>query len=67
MHGTMRRPVVNPSSSTVAMSKGLAIAIFRRRPSCESGNTMCFSATAAGIRESVATVTASNSSTVACG
>jgi hypothetical protein len=63
----MRRPVVNDSSSMAAMSEGLAIATFNLRPSCPSGNTKCFSATAAGIMLSVAEVTASNSAIVACG
>jgi hypothetical protein len=63
----MRSPVVNDSSSTAAMSKGLHIATFSRRASCTSGNTMCFSAVAAGISASVDDVTASNSSIVACG
>ncbi len=60
-------PVLNDSSSTAAMSKGLAIATFRRRPSCTSGKAKCFSASAAGMQLSVATVTDSNSSIVACG
>lgn len=67
MHGMMRRPVVNDSSSITAMSEGLAIATFSLRPSCTSGNTKCFSATAAGIIASVADVTPSNSAIVACG
>jgi hypothetical protein len=62
-----RRPVVNDSSSTAAMSKGLAIATFMRRPSTTSGNTKCFSASAAVIVLSVADVTASNSAIVAWG
>jgi hypothetical protein len=63
----MRRPVEKDSSSTAAMSKGLAIATFSRRPSCASGNTKSRSATAAGIMPSVAEVTASNSAIVGCG
>lgn len=62
-----RRPVVNDSSSTAAMSNGLAIATLIRRPSTASGKTKCFSAIDAGITLSVATVTASNSAIVACG
>ncbi len=63
----MRRPVRNDSSSTAAMSKGLAIANFRRRPSTESGKTKCFSTSSAEMVASVADVTASNSAIVACG
>ena len=63
----MRRPVVNDSSSTAAMSVGLAIASFSLRPSTASGNTKCFSASSAEIALSVADVTASNSAIVACG
>jgi hypothetical protein len=62
-----RSPEVNDSWSVVAMSEGLAMATLRRRPSWDSGKTKCFSATAAGIMLSVATVTASNSATVAWG